>query len=243
MESKRIGVMLFLLVGWLLVAGLETRACSCAPVETPCEAYNSASSLFIGLVTSVSVSAHGGYSSGNYEINVEEVFVGKLGSTVRVSASSLLCGYEFQRDKHYLIYASGDRKDSETLFVTYCSRTRLLDEADEDLQFLGSRRPGSVGGRIYGTILRLEQIDSSRVGVTKHPVAGTIVRIEGEVSSHDVVTDEKGWYEVVARPGAYRIEVMLPEAFLAFRHASGLAYLNDCGCAKLDFYIYRRVDQ
>jgi len=240
MESKRVFVCFLLSVAWLLVAGSETMACQCAPESTPCEAYGDASSVFVGHVTSADVSTHEGYSSRYYEIKVEEVFLGTIASIVRVSSSSLLCGYEFERDKHYLIYTYGDLNDGKEFSVTYCSRTRPLDAAADDLEFLRSR-PGLKGGRIYGTIERLDQIDPSRVGVTKHPAAGIRVRVEDGVSSRDVVTDENGWYEVVGmQQGAYRIEAKLPEGFLPFRHASQGANINDCGCARRNLYIYRR---
>jgi hypothetical protein len=240
MESKRVFVCLLLSIAWLLVAGSETMACQCAPESTPCEAYGDASSIFIGQVTSADESTHEGYSSRYYEIKVEEVFLGTIASTVRVFSSSMFCGYEFERDKHYLIYTYGDRNDGKEFSVTYCSRTRPLDAAADDLEFLRSR-PGLKGGRIYGTIERLDQIDPSRVGVTKHPAAGIRVRVEDGISCHDVVTDENGWYEVVGmRQGVYRIEAMLPDEFLPFRRASQGAYINDCGCARRNFYIYRR---
>lgn len=240
MESKRVFVCLLLSVAWLLVAGSETLACQCAPESTPCEAYGDASSVFIGQVASADVSTHVGYSSQYCEIRVEEVFLGSIASTVRVSSSSLLCGYEFERDKHYLIYTYGDCSDGKSFFVTYCSRTRPLDAAAEDLEFLRSR-PGLKGGRIYGTIERLDQIDPSKVGVTKHPAAGIRVRVQDDVRSHDVVTNENGWYEAVGmRQGVYRLEVMLPDGLLPFRRARQEAYVNDCGCTRRDFYIYRR---
>lgn len=53
---------------------------------------------------------------------------------VRTNESSAMCGYTFDLDSSYLIYAGGSL---DALEVTTCSRTRPMSEASEDLGPLG----------------------------------------------------------------------------------------------------------
>ncbi|MEH7238944.1 LPXTG cell wall anchor domain-containing protein [Bacillus sp. JJ1562] len=59
--------------------------------------------------------------------NTSQVIV----STARSGAS---CGYEFELNKEYIVYAYGDKNQLET---GYCERTALLSAAGEDLTILG----------------------------------------------------------------------------------------------------------
>lgn len=55
--------------------------------------------------------------------------------TVRTSDSSASCGFGFELEKSYLVYAHGA---PDALLVTSCSRTRPMAEASEDLAALGA---------------------------------------------------------------------------------------------------------
>ena len=54
--------------------------------------------------------------------------------TVYTERSSASCGYEFDLNKEYLVYAH----ESNVAFnVNYCSRTTLLPTTEKDIQELG----------------------------------------------------------------------------------------------------------
>jgi hypothetical protein len=55
--------------------------------------------------------------------------------TAHTSESSASCGYAFELDTSYLVYAGGE---PGALSVSACSRTRKLSEATEDLAGLGA---------------------------------------------------------------------------------------------------------
>lgn len=104
--------------------------CSCLQVSVD-EAINDSSYVFSGTVTEIEQ-----LSSGDYEatVDVTEVWKGPDHSevTVRTPQSSAACGYPFQEDTSYLIYT-----DIEERFVSLCSRTAELANAEADLEALG----------------------------------------------------------------------------------------------------------
>ena len=53
---------------------------------------------------------------------------------ITTASSSAACGIPFAVGQNYLIYASGDGRD---LGVDLCSRTRPIEQADEDLRVIG----------------------------------------------------------------------------------------------------------
>jgi hypothetical protein len=69
-------------------------------------------------------------------LEVSQVWKGPEFTNLVVSTaqSSASCGFEFEFGRDYLVYASGDETN---LQVSLCSRTRLLDDAEEDLTELG----------------------------------------------------------------------------------------------------------
>ncbi|MBT8469118.1 MAG: hypothetical protein KJN97_10245, partial [Deltaproteobacteria bacterium] len=53
----------------------------------------------------------------------------------RTAGSSAACGYTFVKGETYLVYA--DRDEADPMRVSLCSRTALVADAEEDLDFLG----------------------------------------------------------------------------------------------------------
>jgi hypothetical protein len=63
-----------------------------------------------------------------------------------LSTSIVICAYQFEVGKRYIVYAS--LLDGK-LRANYCSRTSEVKQAAEDLRLLGrGKRPGRAGGRI-----------------------------------------------------------------------------------------------
>ena len=64
------------------------------------------------------------------------------------------CGYDFETGKSYLVYATAWSRDS--LSTSIGTRTQLLENAQEDLAFLGK---GKTPTREFGWNEQLEAID------------------------------------------------------------------------------------
>jgi len=116
-------------------------ACSCAQPGTPQQELDGSSAVFSGKVINIVDKNRTNFIESSADpvavqlevknawkgINQKQVVV----FTERDSAS---CGYEFDSNKEYLVYAS---EADGVLKTSYCSRTSQLNMANEDLTVLG----------------------------------------------------------------------------------------------------------
>lgn len=116
--------------------GSEASACSCMKL-TPEEGLSSSHAVFSGEVTNIDKNEATRFGGLEVTLRVRKVWKGALGEEVQVhtAGSSAACGYPFEVGKTYLVYALHDEADP--MRVSLCSRTALLEDAGEDLTFLG----------------------------------------------------------------------------------------------------------
>jgi MYXO-CTERM domain-containing protein len=109
----------------------EARACSCMAQSIE-DAIAGSDAIFEGIVDSIEE----GDGVRHVRFSVTQSWEGVETERVEVttSASSASCGYPFEVGTAYLVYATEDAG----LEVSLCSRTRPMDEADEDRRELGS---------------------------------------------------------------------------------------------------------
>jgi hypothetical protein len=79
------------------------------------------------------------------EIDVAKSWKGDVEDPMIIwtATNSAACGYNFEEDVSYLVYAYG--VEGYGLSTNICSRTQLLDDADSDLAALGSGEAFSGG--------------------------------------------------------------------------------------------------
>ena len=123
-----------------LLGPARARACSCLE-ESPADAALAADAIFEGRVVAVESPAEGAQGSPvRVTVRVTQQWKGVSTEEVELTTAprSAMCGYAFELDQLYLIYAhaEGDR-----LRVSLCSRTKPADQADEDRTHLG---PGTT---------------------------------------------------------------------------------------------------
>ena len=114
----------------------EARACSCMKL-TPAEGLSSSYAVFTGEVTDIEPNTATKFGGVEITLGVKKVWKGEIGAQVevRTAGSSAACGYNFAKGETYLVYA--DRDEADPMRVSLCSRTALLANAQEDLDFLG----------------------------------------------------------------------------------------------------------
>ena len=151
-----------LLLAPLLTVQLATgagraHACKCGPPPPPLEALDEASAVFTGAVASfetysfeAEVESDRTESYWSVELDVDTVWKGSVTSTTFVYVwHGPACGYgNFEIGEDFLVYThqrSYDEVDDDTLFVSFCSRTRPLEDADEDLEALGDGQAPEAG--------------------------------------------------------------------------------------------------
>ena len=107
--------------------------CSCLEPPSPEEAYEEADVVLSGKVLNMDLDESGYY----FEVSIQTIDVWKgdvLDEIIILTeTSSDACGYEFQINNEYLIYAYNYNGG---VYTNICTRTNLLEYADEDLDYL-----------------------------------------------------------------------------------------------------------
>lgn len=138
---KGLLVLLLLFLIFISLFPRQASACDCARPESVNDELNRKTAVFSGKVIDLVDENKFSYSQSsadpiNVLFEVKESWKGIHTSQVIVSTarSGASCGYEFELNKEYLVYAYGDKEQLETGF---CERTELLSAAGEDLDILG----------------------------------------------------------------------------------------------------------
>jgi len=180
--------------------GISTRSrgplpCSCCLVraqlqrnvfcgdEPTCKAYPTSEVVFIGTATEISHENGKGYVA---KLRVTEVLRGVVLADVEFSVGEE-CDASFRAGQTYLVYAG---RVGGRLITSGCSRTRPLEDAQEDLN---------------GYVMRPESDDDD------YPLSPLTVILEGPGRRFEVITRPgAGPFEINGvRPGAYRMRILL----------------------------------
>lgn len=126
---------------------------------------------------------------------------------------------------------------SERLSTGICSRTRSIDESEEDLAYLRGV-PDRPAGEIVGTVLHIEPGTRTRQG-TQRPVSGVRVSVTGDGAGGEAVSDENGKFTIAGlSTGVYDASVDAPEGSYGQVHTlagANRVRLRDVrGCAEAD---------
>jgi len=141
--------------------------------------------------------------------NVEEVFDGAPTKIETVYGEGTTNDFDFKVGEKYLVY--GWREKDGKIRTARCTRTSIVSQAEEDLQFLRSL-PTRRGGEIFGTV----QFVSA--GSQNGALAGTITE-SGPDGEHKASVSNSGSYELTGlAPGDYRETFTLD--------GSGAQYVN-----------------
>ena len=172
--------------------------------------------------------------AGAVRFSVEESFKGVNATEIMINVSSMKgtsCGdYGLIRGERYLVYAF--LADSGGLHDGPCSRTRTVEYAKEDLEFLHSLPRTGTGGRLSGHV----GIDYG--GRDNPPLAGATITISNEEQKYDVVTNANGDYELAGiKPGEYKVVLVLPKGYVS-NTATREVRLDDRGCAQQTFWTH-----
>ena len=116
----------------MVVGAPKALACSCAEPRPPSEAFENSAAVFTGTVTDIR------HNVGRYSVqfSVDEAWKGLSEPRVAIATSDNdgTCGYDFEQDAKYLVYAYGSEGSLQT---GICNRTQPVADAYEDLAYLG----------------------------------------------------------------------------------------------------------
>ncbi|HXW06711.1 MAG TPA: hypothetical protein VD833_15855 [Vicinamibacterales bacterium] len=196
----------------------DARACSCPRSGPPCQATWSADVVFLGTVRSIEEVPHETLGSRYTELLVSfDVDRGIVNATtgrldVVTGRGGGSCGYAFKAGRRYLVYAW--KGPGGGLSTGICSRTRPVEDAEEDLRYLASIAAESSGARVYGRVTESRREAYEREEIDFGPVEGLIVNVTGAAFSRDAVTDRNGRYEITGIPtGNVTVLVLAPPEY------------------------------
>ena len=131
----------FGLIGLMLLFPLSALACSCQPGLSPADEFERVDAVFAADVLEAAVSPDNPFIL-QVTLAVGESWKGQLALEQRLETFSdpELCGFSFQPGQQYLVYAVLEDGPEPFLSTNVCLRTRRLDQASEDLAFLGEGR-------------------------------------------------------------------------------------------------------
>lgn len=149
----------------LLFAGYAS-ACSCARRPAPCEAYQSAPAIFVGVVTSVDPVQENSNAFRYAHLSVEQAFKGINQPTVKMLQGTGQgdCSFVFEKGVRYLLYAAYS-EDINSFDTNTCTRSVALEYAGEDLAYLRGL-PTDSGTSLTGIVINY---DFQEEGNTSEP--------------------------------------------------------------------------
>ncbi|HEV2665240.1 MAG TPA: hypothetical protein VG324_10025, partial [Blastocatellia bacterium] len=214
---------LLLLVLPVLLIGVSpssVNACQCIRILAPCEEFPQASAVFIGRVIDSAEQKTETDSGGNkrvYDVGIirfeiEKVFKGIESRIIEIHSgtSGADCGYWFTRGERYLVYAYGGNPGN--LETNVCTRTRLVEKATEDLQYLRNLPGKGIGGRIYGAVGTPTEGRDEYFEQRLSGISGVKVTLHSPDGGKAVIkTNQAGSFEFKSlKPGLYVVEAAAP---------------------------------
>ena len=116
-------------------------ACSCMIPESANDSLQTSAAVFSGKAVKIEKRHSDDLAFSSMDpvlvtFDVDRVWKGENESsiTIQTRQSSASCGYSFEEDSNYLVYA---QRNGEMLDVSLCSRTSLVSSAAEDISELG----------------------------------------------------------------------------------------------------------
>jgi hypothetical protein len=215
MRNRKISYLLAAAVLLLLTSlASVANACTCGG-GSPCEAYASASVVFVGQVTRTGLKAiprslpdnamsttltDGGVMSAQFK--VEEAFLGIKAAQIEILGQGTTCDFPFKSGERYLVFAYKDSRTG-TVHTNICAGTASLAESNDNLAYIRKAAKQPAGAAFSGEVVR-EVYGGPEPRV--EPMANTEIILENGKGQLRGVTDASGKFELLGiKPGRYRV--------------------------------------
>jgi hypothetical protein len=214
--------------------------CECVAPPPPCEAVGQSDLVFLGTVTEVITQPGSFFKTAR--MNVDDTFKGSLNKTVDLFDDGICDGPDLQPGKQYLMYTSGFPGGG--IPARGCTRSRRIEDADEDLRFLRQYKTGNVATQISGTVrFRPDEPEDSKLGdAGRVPLGDVRVTLSGDGIQLGATTTPLGRYSFSnIAPGEYTVDAQLAGYRIIFAQPPFKLGVNGCLEANLLMKIDRRV--
>jgi hypothetical protein len=223
----------FVMIAAMLVARVAD-ACSCLPLQQPCEAVWKSRHVFTGTVTAIRSTADQDVVTFRVERTWRDDIPGRsLPPTVIVSTprDGAACGYAFVRGRTYLVYAGSPLMNAARLFTGLCTRTRPIEHAAEDLAYFSEMESRARTSRISGQVRPLPD------DVSPPPVEGLLIELRTAAGLRTTTTDANGSFEFRGLPvQMYEVAARVPETYVPARSREAVFLAHPTACAEIDLY-------
>ncbi len=222
----------------LLVFSQLAPACECAPPPPPCEAIGQTPLVFLGTVVSL---AEAPFKRAT--MRIDQNFKGPLKGQVELYDDGMCDGPNLKVGRQYLMYTHGT--PGVSLPARGCTRSRAVEAADEDLQFLRAYLAGKTSTEISGTVrYRPDEPDDSRLGDEgRTPMKGVSIRISSADRSYTAWTDANGRYALPGLPpGKYEVSAELTGYRADWVRDEFQLMPNSCAVADVLMKVDRRIE-
>jgi hypothetical protein len=195
----------------LLLSAARAEGCTCG-VESPADAFDGATAVFVGrVVRTAEHEADKVSEAGQTAVAlVEESFKGaRVGREIVFEQPNSTCTPTFDAGERLLFYANYAKK-TKTWTVYGCGRTSNLERAADDLLYLRALPLSAERNRVSGMLEHYEDGPDRGFKLVER-LAGVKVRVKGKDKTYEAMTDSNGVYELYdLPPGKYTIEPELP---------------------------------
>jgi hypothetical protein len=218
--TARLAPLTTVIVFGLLAQSPPAAACSCGGTLTSSMAAQHADAVFLGSVVRIDRAAPISHSHRNADgsttvtvesgsgiaglvvFDITHAFKGSSSPQSGVVRGNTTCDLPFRVGETWLIFGQNGIGGVTTSF---CSRSRLLSEATQDVMFLRGVEAGRPQGIVYGEVLRRRNGPNGvALSALFEPLTVTAV---GETGRFNTTTDRWGPFELVLPPGYFEIWV------------------------------------
>jgi hypothetical protein len=178
----------------------DALACSCIPSGPPCQQAWSVPLIFAGQVLSIESTdpANRPFGPKRVRFQISESFRGVEKGEVDIHLGGATCDPDFIVGQEYLVYGH-HRGGGPGWTTSICTRTRLLQGAGEDLQYLRLADNQKGSSRIVGQVLH-QSFDLSTANYRSQlrPLPGVRVKVTNGTIAEETITDAEGHYSIAA---------------------------------------------
>lgn len=167
--------------------------CSCAAPPPPCQAVGQSQLVFLGTVTEIK-NQPGSFKTAR--MNVDRAFKGALKRAIDLYDDGMCDGPDLQIGRQYLMYTSGS--PTGTVPARGCTRSRRIEDADEDLNFLKLYTAGRAITHVDGTVrFRPDEPEDSQLGdAGRTPMKDVRITLTGAGNEFHATTTSVGKYSL-----------------------------------------------